>query len=81
MKTYSKEEQEFLEKHKKISIGKNFTCPFCNRIHSEEISVKERTKPLFTGDIKDFDYEPGYTFLEINKCEKTDIEFIIRNGY
>jgi hypothetical protein len=77
MKAYSINEQRFLIKHKEIKTSENFNCPHCNK--SELTAVKEATEPEFTGDLKDFGYEPSLTFLELTMCV-CGKDYIFRNG-
>ena len=60
----------------------NYRCPNCQAYsrHSPEAStLLSVTKSVFTGDLKQFDCEPGYVWIELHKC-KCGFVYYMKNG-
>ena len=61
--------------------AEGYYCPGCRRSKMMDVERKplEQTECLFTGDLEEFDHEPGYTWEEGHLCE-CGTKFKYRNG-
>ncbi|MBV1928164.1 MAG: hypothetical protein KUG81_01455 [Gammaproteobacteria bacterium] len=58
-----------------------YKCPNCKEVNlsGPETNIVAQTKPLFTGDYKEFDHEPGLWWIEVIKC-KCGTTYFNQNG-
>ena len=55
-----------------------YKCPNCGKIDTMENAIKT-TDRVFTGDLEEWYYEPGYEWLELYNCN-CGTNYIVSNG-
>lgn len=68
-----------------MELVKDCKCPKCGTkadVLNEPGTKVDQSKPVFTGNMPNYDYEPGLTWIELHKCgdEKCNWFFYIENG-
>ena len=68
-----------------MEFVKDYKCPKCKGKSSNPASIESqtlisKTKPIFTGQYANYEYEPGLTWIEVHECKPCKYLYCFSNG-